>query len=107
MVNQVTNDTFQKEVMDAKGVVVVDFYADWCGPCKMVSPILDEMSKDINDVKFVKVNVDENGETAAKYNVASIPTFLFVKDGKVVSQTIGAQAREVFEAEIEKVKAMN
>ncbi len=99
------NDSFQQEVLDYKGVVLVDFYADWCGPCKVVAPILEELSESIPDVKFIKINVDENQELAAKYSVFSIPTFLIFKDGAVKNQFVGAHSKESFESEIEKVRA--
>lgn len=104
-VQSVNKDTFQTEVLDHKGTVLVDFYADWCGPCKMTEPVIDELSTEIKDVKFVKVNVDSNPDVASQYNVFSIPTFIFLKDGKVVGQTVGAQGKESFIKEIEHAKA--
>ncbi len=98
------NDTFQQEVLEKKGITLVDFYADWCGPCKVVAPILEELSESIKDVTFVKVNVDENQELASKYSVFSIPTFLIFKDGEVKNQFVGAHSKEGFEEEIEKAK---
>ncbi len=100
---QVTSETFQKEVVEHKGVVVVDFYAEWCGPCKVVAPILEELSEEMKDVKFVKVNVDENQELAGNYSVFSIPTFLIFKEGTVKNQFVGAHSKEGFEDEIKKV----
>ncbi|CAN5151536.1 thioredoxin [soil metagenome] len=100
----VQSDSFQKEIADYKGVVLVDFYADWCGPCKVVAPILEELSESIKDVKFVKINVDENQELSSKYSIFSIPTFLIFKDGEVKNQFVGAHSKEGFEEEIEKVK---
>ncbi len=100
---QVTSDTFKKEVLEHQGVVVVDFYADWCGPCKIVAPILDELSEEKKDVKFVKVNVDENQELAGNFSVFSIPTFLIFKDGAVKNQFVGAHSKEGFEEEIDRV----
>lgn len=99
----VTKDTFQSEVLGQKGIVMVDFYADWCGPCRMTSPILEALSQEMKDVKFVKINVDGNPDLAAQYSVFSIPTFLIVKDGKVVSQFSGAMGKEGFVEEISKV----
>lgn len=99
------NDDFQKEVIDQKGVVLVDFYADWCGPCKATEPIIEELSESMKDVKFVKVDVDANQETAGKYSVFSIPTFLVLKDGEVKSQFVGAQSKDHFIEEINKVKS--
>lgn len=97
-----SGSSFQKEVLEHKGAVLVDFYADWCGPCKITSPIIDELSKEIPEVKFVKINVDENQETASQYSIFSIPSFLIFKDGKVVRQFVGAQSKEGFEEEIKK-----
>jgi len=102
-VTHATKDTFQKEVVEHKGVVMVDFYADWCGPCKVSAPIIDQLSEEIKDVKFVKVNVDESQELAGKYSVFSIPTFLVFKDGAVKNQFVGAHSKESFEEEIRKV----
>lgn len=87
----VTDGDFQNEVMDHKGLAVVDFWAVWCGPCRMVAPILDQLATEYDGkVKITKVDVDANQKTAASFNVRSIPTLLFVKDGKVVDQVIGA-----------------
>ena len=94
------NSSFQKEVLDHKGVVIVDFYADWCGPCKVTEPILEELSEKMKDVKFVKVDVDANQELSVKYSIFSIPTFLIVKDGNVKNQIVGAHSKEDFEKEI-------
>ena len=97
-----SQDTFQKDVLDEKGVVFVDFYADWCGPCKATTPIIDELAKDLKDVKFVKVNVDENQDLAGKYSVFSIPTFMVFEAGEVKNQFVGAHSKESFEEEIKK-----
>lgn len=100
----VSKDTLQKEILDQKGIVFVDFYADWCGPCKMTNPIIDVLSEEYSGkVKFVKVNVDTNQELASTYNVFSIPTFIIFKDGKSVSQFTGAHAKEGFIREIKKI----
>jgi thioredoxin 1 len=80
---KINADQFQNEVLNQKGLVFVDFYADWCGPCKMTSPIIEELANEVKEVKFVKVNVDENPDLASQYNIFSIPTFLIFKDGKV------------------------
>jgi len=101
-VNTVTKDTFQKEVLDTKGSVFVDFYADWCGPCKMTSPIIEELSEEMKDISFTKVNVDENQELAGQYSVFSIPTFIIFKDGKPAHQFVGAMGKEKFIEEIKK-----
>ncbi len=103
MVTQINSDNFQKEVLDYKGVVFVDLYADWCGPCKMTSPIVEELSEKMKDIKFVKINVDENQQLAAKYNIFSIPTFMMFKDGKLANQFVGGRDKASFVAEINKV----
>ena len=98
-----TNRTnFQNDVLNFKGVVVADFYADWCGPCRMLSPMLEELShNNKNDlVKFVKVNVDENQDLAGTYGVMSIPTVIFFKEGKLTKQLIGVQSPTVYEETI-------
>jgi len=98
-----SQDSFQKDVLDEKGVVFVDFYADWCGPCKMTAPIIDKLAESMQDIKFVKVNVDENQQLASQYSVFSIPTFMIFKEGKVSNQFVGAHSKEGFEEEIKKV----
>ena len=103
---KINADQFQNEVLNQKGLVFVDFYADWCGPCKMTSPIIEELANEIKEVKFVKVNVDENPDLASQYNIFSIPTFLIFKDGKVAHQFVGARGKEGFLSEIDKAKAM-
>lgn len=103
MVIHADKNSFQKEVIEAKGVVMVDFYADWCGPCRMTAPVIDELSNEKTDVKFVKVNVDENPDLAGQYQVFSIPTFIIFKNGKPVHQFVGAMGKEGFLEEIEKV----
>lgn len=102
-VAQVTKDTFQKEVLDHKGMVFVDFYADWCGPCKMTSPIVEELSEEMKNVKFVKIDVDQNQELSGQYSVFSIPTFIMFKDGQVANQFVGASGKERFVEEIKRV----
>ena len=82
------DSNFKSEVEDSKGIVFVDFYADWCGPCKMMSPIVDEMAKE-TDIKVVKVNVDNAVEVAKRYGIMSIPTFIVFKDGKEYKKRIG------------------
>jgi len=104
MVIHTDKNGFQKEVLDQKGLVLVDFYADWCGPCKMTGPIIEELAKELTDVKFVKVNVDENQELTSSYQVFSIPTFMIFKDGQVAHQFVGAMGKEGFLNEIKNVK---
>jgi len=96
-------DNFQTEVVEYKGVVLVDFFAAWCGPCKMTGPIIEQLAEEKKDVKFIKVDVDKNPELASQYQVFSIPTFLIFKNGKLVSQFVGAHSKEGFEQEIDKI----
>lgn len=104
MVTHVNKNNFQKEVLDHKGLVLVDFFAEWCGPCKMTGPIIDELSNELTDIKIVKVNVDESQELASSYQVFSIPTFMIFKDGQVAHQFVGAMGKEGFLNEIKNVK---
>ncbi len=95
----VTAENFEQEVLKADVPVIVDFWAAWCVPCKMIHPILDEIAKDYDGkVKVVKVNVDNQGELASQYNIISIPTLLLFKDGTVVNQQIGAGPRQTIES---------
>ena len=103
VVAHLDNNNFETEVLKAKGVVLVDFYATWCGPCKMTGPIIEQLTEEVKNVKFVKVDVDQNKELSSKYQVFSIPTFLIFKDGQVAGQFVGAQSKEGFLAEIKKV----
>lgn len=87
----VTDADFEKEVEQAAGVTVVDFWATWCGPCRMIAPVLEQLSVEFEGkVKVTKLDVDSNQKTSMRFNVRSIPTLLFFKDGKVVDQVIGA-----------------
>lgn len=96
-------NNFETEVLKTKGLVMVDFYAQWCGPCKTTGPIIEQLAEEVNNVKFVKVDVDQNQELSSRYQVFSIPTFLIFRDGRVVNQFVGALGKEGFLAEIQKV----
>lgn len=89
----VINNNFKEEVLDYKGTVLVDFYADWCGPCKMLSPVLEEISNE-TDIKICKVNVDENQTLAIEYKVMSIPTLIVFKEGKKELVSVGLKSKE-------------
>lgn len=99
---QVNQDKFKEEVLDYKGLVFVDFYAEWCGPCKVTSPLIDEISEEKKNIKFVKIDVDQNSNLSSQYSVFSIPTFMIFKDGKAVNQFVGAMGKESFLEEIKK-----
>ena len=86
----IKDDEFQKEVLDSKGLVLVDFWAEWCGPCRQLGPVLEEVSKEMGDtVKFCKMNVDEAPNTAAQFGIRSIPTMFLFKDGKQIDVKVG------------------
>lgn len=86
-------DNFRNEVLDSEKPVLLDFWAPWCGPCRMVSPIVDEIAAERNDIKVGKVNVDEQPELAGQFGVMSIPTLVVMKGGKVVNQMVGARPK--------------
>ena len=97
-----TNLNFEDEVMRSDKPVLIDFFATWCGPCRMVSPLIDEIAEERSDIKVCKVDVDEQGELAAQFGVASIPTLVVVKGGKVSAQNIGAVPKPKILAMIDK-----
>lgn len=90
---KITLDNFESEVMNAKEPVLLDFWASWCGPCRMVSPIVDEIADERKDIKVGKINVDEEQELAGKFGVMSIPTLVVMKNGKVANQSTGARPK--------------
>lgn len=104
MVIHTDEKNFNKEVLESEKIVFVDFYADWCGPCRITSPIIDEIAQEEKNIKFVKVNVDESPELANRYQVFSIPTFIIFKNGQPIHQFVGAMSKEGFLEEIEKAK---
>ena len=98
----VNNDNFKNEVLESNSLVVVDFYADWCGPCQMLKPLLEEISSERSDVKIVKVNVDSARELAVEYSIFSIPTVLFFKGGKQIDKFVGYIGKDAINKLIDK-----
>lgn len=90
----ITNENFEAEVLGSEKPVLLDFWASWCGPCKALSPVLDEIAAERSDIKVVKAEVDENRELARKYRVMSVPTLLVIKNGETVSRSLGIQSKE-------------
>ena len=101
MLKKLNNHNFQNEIIENAGIALVDFYADWCGPCKMLSPIIDEIAGERTDITVGKVNVDENNSLAAKYNVMSIPTMIIFKNGKEQARVVGVRPKEDILAELQ------
>jgi thioredoxin 1 len=101
-VGKVSDASFESEVLKATGPVVVDFWAEWCGPCKAIAPVLEDIAKEsAGKITLAKVNVDENPGLAARYGIRSIPTILLVKGGKVADQVIGAVPRAKLQAKLD------
>ncbi|MFL5981575.1 MAG: thioredoxin [Gaiellaceae bacterium] len=98
---EVTDNNFAAEVLEAGQPVLVDFWAPWCGPCRIIAPHLEELDNERDDLTVVKMNVDENPETAAKYGIMSIPTLILFKNGQVAKQVVGALPKARLQAELE------
>ena len=97
----VTDNNFQAEVLESDKPVLVDFWAAWCGPCRVVAPVLEEIASERDDLRIVKLNVDANQQTAANYEVLSIPTMILFKNGQVAKKIIGAYPKKRLESELE------
>jgi thioredoxin 1 len=97
----VTDNSFQAEVLESEKPVLVDFWAPWCGPCRVVAPVLEEIASERDDLRIVKLNVDENQQTAAAFDVLSIPTMILFKNGQVAKKVIGAYPKKRLESELE------
>ena len=101
-----TQDNFETEALKSAAPVLVDFWAEWCGPCKMIAPVLDELAGEYQGkVKIGKVNIDEHQGLAAQFGVRSIPTLLFIKNGQVVEQAVGAKGKGALKASLDKLNA--
>jgi thioredoxin 1 len=98
---EVTDNNFQAEVLESETPVLVDFWAPWCGPCRIIAPSLEELNDEIENLRVVKLNVDENQQTAAQYEVMSIPTLIVFKNGQPAKKIIGAMPKKRLEQEIE------
>jgi thioredoxin 1 len=98
---EVTDANFQAEVIESDKPVLVDFWAPWCGPCRVVAPVLEEIAAERDDLRIVKLNVDENQQTAASFDVLSIPTMILFKNGQMAKKVIGAYPKKRLEAELE------
>ena len=103
--NEVTDNNFQAEVIESDKPVLVDFWAPWCGPCRVVGPVLEEIAGERDDLRIVKLNTDENPQTAGAFQVLSIPTLILFKNGQPVKKVVGAYPKRKLEAELEPVLA--
>ena len=100
---QITENNFEKEVVKHKGFVIIDFWAEWCGPFKRAAPAFEELSKEMKSIRFAKVNVEQHPQLASSLGVMAIPTFIIYKDGKEIDRLSGFDSKESFKANIEKV----
>ncbi len=99
---EVTTSTWDDEVINAKGLVMIDFWAAWCGPCRMISPTVEELAKEyMGKIKVMKLNTDENAEIATRYKIMGIPTIMFFKDGVKLEQIVGVVPKQQLKAKIE------
>ncbi len=102
LIQAISDDSFENDVISASVPVIVDFWAEWCGPCRAIGPVIEELSKEYNGkVNVGKLNVDHNPDVSIKYGITSIPALLFIKDGKVVDKQIGAAPRTILEKKIQ------
>jgi len=106
LISALTQDNFDKEVLQSATPVLVDFWAEWCGPCKMIAPLLDELADEYSGkIKIGKVNIDEQQELATKYGIRAIPTLLVINKGQVAEQMVGAKSKRDLKASLDRVAA--
>ena len=98
---KLNNENFEEKIIGSNGIALVDFYADWCGPCKMLSPVIDKLAEERDDIIIGKVNVDESGELAERFGVMSIPTLIVFKDGEEVNRSLGFKPKNAILALLE------
>ena len=89
----VTKENIETEVINSKKAILLDFWAPWCGPCRMISPVIDQIANEVSDIKVGKINIDEEQELALKFGVMSIPTLIVVKDGKIIKKSVGVKSK--------------
>jgi thioredoxin len=100
-ISDVTDNNFQAEVLENDTPVLVDFWAPWCGPCRLVAPVMEEIANERDDIRVVKLNTDENQQTAVQYQIISIPTMILFRNGQEVHRVIGVRRRKELEAELQ------
>lgn len=106
MAFELTDNNFQEQILEKEGVAVVDFWAEWCGPCRMIGPHIEEMAKEYDGKALIaKVNVDHNPEISMKYGVRSIPTVLYIKNGEVVDKQVGATSKNILAGKLDAILA--
>lgn len=105
MIQELTDVNFKSEILESDKLTVVDFWAEWCGPCRAIGPVIDSLAKEYgSEIKIAKVNVDKNPQLSMDYNITSIPAIFFIKNGEVVDKLIGSQVKSSFVKKIEQYK---
>lgn len=104
MIHHIENNQINKEVIENEGLVIIDFFAEWCGPCQMLTPVLSEIDKEYEEINIYKVNVEENQETTMRYEINSVPTMIFFKNGEEVERTVGLITKTELEEIVNNLK---